>query len=593
MSHHLDEPTGYSAGYAAHSHPDFRDPTDDSYGREYEDLENSYHAAGGTGPDFEEGVNDAANGISHKLDDPENYYGYQAEEAAWRKRNRDSVYQQQQDKHNKLREQGDITDFHIHEGPEFPGMPGVKSFDYSPRYSPWKSEKHPEGSWEGCPTCSDNGYGPKPVDYSDPDDNIDPFDPRLLGASRTAGDVPLWADWQHDPAHETSNPDGRAETYRADINDDHHMTVFRKNPSEVYDDDDDSDYARAEREYPHPVNMDTPWSYHVHGVGHNDNPYLKFHTPYDDNPYHTGFPDMETAQRAAESAYKTFAPGDHGSSLPDPDEQQDPFDPRLMGASRTASVYDWKQYTPGLVKELQDGGLWDGTGVDQRSWETRSDAGDHYYIRPAGSVVNTLDHDHPMKHDGDPTHWEVDHLPPEYGHDPEGYFGDIYGPTALNKYAEPVEGVHPHGFSSPEHAMDWVKSRHPEESFDPDDKQDPFDPRLMGASRLDPADIYRLAGDGLSYEDTMKLIDEQLAAGEADRHHDWDSDYSVPEPGVERLNPVELNHSGVGDGLQCDHCQGQANNAFEVNHASVGDDYKGKFCDGCLRDLVPSWYGNV
>jgi hypothetical protein len=179
MSHHLDEPTGYSAGYAAHSHPDFRDPTDDSYGREYEDLENSYHAAGGTGEDFEEGVNDAANGISHKLDDPENYHGYQAEEAAWRKRNRDSVHQQQQDKHNRLREQGDITDFNIHEGPEFPGMPGVKKFDYSPRYSPWKSEKHPEGSWEGCPTCSDNGYGPKPVDYVDPDD--DPFDPRRLG----------------------------------------------------------------------------------------------------------------------------------------------------------------------------------------------------------------------------------------------------------------------------------------------------------------------------------------------------------------------------------------------------------------------------
>jgi hypothetical protein len=35
--------------------------------------------------------------------------------------------------------------------------------------------------------------------------------------------------------------------------------------------------------------------------------------------------------------------------------------------------------------------------------------------------------------------------------------------------------------------------------------------RIFDASRLDPADIYRLAGDGLSYEDTMKLIDEQLA----------------------------------------------------------------------------------
>ena len=52
------------------------------------------------------------------------------------------------------------------------------------------------------------------------------------------------------------------------------------------------------------------------------------------------------------------------------------------------------------------------------------------------------------------------------------------------------------------------------EGFDPDEHQDPFDPRLLGASRLDPADIYRLAGDGLSYEDTMKYINEQLAAGD-------------------------------------------------------------------------------
>lgn len=150
---------------------------------------------------------------------------------------------------------------------------------------------------------------------------------------RTAGG-PLWGNWQRDPTRESNSPDGRAETYLAEINDDHHMTVFRKNPSEVYDDDDDSDYARAERAYPHPVSMDTPWSYHIHGVGHNDNPYLKFHTPYDDNPHHTGFPDRETAQRAAEAAYQTFAPGGYGPSQPDPDEQQDPFDPRLMGASR-------------------------------------------------------------------------------------------------------------------------------------------------------------------------------------------------------------------------------------------------------------------
>lgn len=198
LAHLINEPTGYSAGYAAHHHPDFRDPTDDSYGREYEDLEQSYHNAGGSGPDFEEGVLDAANGISHKLDAPEDYHAYQAEEQAWRKRNRDSVNQQMQDKHNRLREQGDITDFRIHEGPEMPQLPGVRGFDYTPVHSPWKSQQHPEGSWEGCPTCN-KGYGPEPLHYSDPDDDPDPFDPRIIGASRrTAGeDINLPPDQPH------------------------------------------------------------------------------------------------------------------------------------------------------------------------------------------------------------------------------------------------------------------------------------------------------------------------------------------------------------------------------------------------------------
>lgn len=341
--------------------------------------------------------------------------------------------------------------------------------------------------------------------------------PNKEALRRLAGESgQLWGDWQNDPSGESGSPNGRAETYRADITDDHHMTVFRKNSPPVYDDDDTDElgqaYAEAERLYPHPVNMDTPWSYHLHGVGHNDNPYLKFHTPYDDNPHHTGFPDRETAQRAAEAAYQTFAPGGHGPSASDPDDQQDPFDPRLLGASRTASVYDWKPYTPTLIGELQDNNLWDGGGVDQRSWETRSKAGDHYYIRPAGAIFNELPADHPHRWTGDPNHWEVDHLPPEYGHDPEGYMGDIYGPTAMHSLTRPVEGVGPEGFSSMQHAMDWVAARHPEEGFDPDDHQDPFDPRLLGASR-------RLAAN----EDLLGQLHGEF--------HDW-----YAEHGNEKLN---------------------------------------------------------
>jgi hypothetical protein len=230
-----------------------------------------------------------------------------------------------------------------------------------------------------------------------------------------------------------------------------------------------------------------------------------------------------------------------------------------MQPNRQASVYDWKPYTPSLVQELKDNDLWDGSGVDMRAWQTRSDAGDHYYIRPAGSLFNTLPDDHPHKHTGDRGHWEVDHLPPEYGHDPEGYIGDIYGPTALNKNAEPVDGVSPHGFDSMQHAMDWVQSRHPEESFNPDDRQDPFDPRLIGAgrrvvARLDPADIYRLAGDGMSWDDTMRYIDETLTEGEKTNLDDYFNDDYLdgPHPGT---LPRPGQHADPDDPI-CPTCNG-------------------------------------
>lgn len=53
---------------------------------------------------------------------------------------------------------------------------------------------------------------------------------------------------------------------------------------------------------------------------------------------------------------------------------------------------------------------------------------------------------------------------------------------------------------------------------------------------LDLADIYRLAGDGMSYEDTMAYIDQVLAEGEPYhnhstlRHPDFDPPRLKPEP---------------------------------------------------------------
>jgi hypothetical protein len=50
---------------------------------------------------------------------------------------------------------------------------------------------------------------------------------------------------------------------------------------------------------------------------------------------------------------------------------------------------------------------------------------------------------------------------------------------------------------------------------------------------LDMADIYRLAGDGMSYEDTMRYIDEALAGGEPEDHSDYSTDYYVDAPSNE------------------------------------------------------------
>jgi hypothetical protein len=105
------------------------------------------------------------------------------------------------------------------------------------------------------------------------------------------------------------------------------------------------------------------------------------------------------------------------------------------------------------------------------------------------------------------------------------------------------------------------------EGFDPDDTQDPFDPRLMGASRLDPADIYRLAGDGLSYEDTMKMIDKQLSEGPQN-----EDPYASPH-------------------IECRYCDGPATHGMK-NY--VGDEFP--VCESCLNhehldhgDAVEHW----
>lgn len=148
LAHHLDEPTGYNAGYAAYHHPAFAGDWDKA-------EEAFYVGAGGKGTKFEDGFEDAQNGLPSQLDQVEKRY----------KPLREVADDLRQRRHNDMSDMGDLT---VNEH----GMP---------TRTEGPSTGHPKGSWEGCPTCNprqDMGSG----DYQDPDENIDPFDPRLIGA---------------------------------------------------------------------------------------------------------------------------------------------------------------------------------------------------------------------------------------------------------------------------------------------------------------------------------------------------------------------------------------------------------------------------
>lgn len=152
LAHHLDEPTGYNAGYAAYHHPAFAGDWDKA-------EEAFYVGAGGKGTKFEDGFEDAQNGLPSQLDQVEKRY----------KPLREVADDLRQRRHNEFSDMGDLT---VNEH----GMPARTQ---------GPSADHPKGSWEGCPTCNPKkGMGDS--DYSDPDENVDPFDPRIIGAALKA-----------------------------------------------------------------------------------------------------------------------------------------------------------------------------------------------------------------------------------------------------------------------------------------------------------------------------------------------------------------------------------------------------------------------
>jgi hypothetical protein len=86
---------------------------------------------------------------------------------------------------------------------------------------------------------------------------------------------------------------------------------------------------------------------------------------------------------------------------------------------------------------------------------------------------------------------------------------------------------------------------------------------------LDMADIYRLAGDGMSWEDTISHIDKVLAEGEGHDLHDVPgADYFAPE------------HSGYYDHSDIvDHCRDCGGDGVDWNGVPSGED--GNLCASC------------
>lgn len=181
--------------------------------------------------------------------------------------------------------------------------------------------------------------------------------------------------------------------------------------------------------------------------------------PYDKNHYHIsllptedikkivqqgpGHPDYDLAVRHLQDrrdeiqrGIDSFSVG--GYSIADPDEDQDPFDPRIIGAAR------------------QHGGL-----------RVVASPGHELHVFPPHEVPEI-------------THRSGDTIVPATGTDLHEWVHTLWG--------EPVN----QGFArSHEEALAAAEASHRElaDGFDPDKEQDPFDPRLIGASRRTAEDM--------------------------------------------------------------------------------------------------------
>jgi hypothetical protein len=427
LSHHLAEPTGYSAGYAARLHPAF---IDGGGYPNYSDAEEAYYGhAGGTGPEFEDGYDDASGDLPHKIDQPEDYAAHHGGQADHKKRMRQMVNDQRQQEHNTLRSMGDFT----------------VTDDFLPSRTPWNSTEHPEGSWEGCPTCNPR-HEMASDDYTDPDDNIDPFDPRLIGAARQAQLSPEDADdgfWssghQSLPGDPTPEDYQRAKDWKNQLSDEH-LNWFDGDDQSA--DEDFGNYLRDPANY---VALPLP----------------SRHVPHQDW---------------------------------DPDEHQDPFDPRLIGASRHHAVGE------------NYGGSWHEEHYDKNGdyvgppWP--EDMTHHLHSDPVQAPYNAGYHAawHPAFVNLDDPVGEARSAWTNAG-GPTKEIEDFS--TFEDGWEDALNGI-PHMWLSPDAHQAYLEGDNDDlrkfnpkrrqdhadavrnlgtsgSGWDPDDSQDPFDPRLIGA----------------------------------------------------------------------------------------------------------------
>lgn len=537
LAHHLDEPTGYSAGYAAYHHPAFA-------GDWHRAEEAFYVDAGGEGLKFEDGFEDAQNGLPHQPDQVSKRY----------KPLRDVADQLRQQKHNTLSEMGDLTvDEHGR-----------------PTRSEGPSAKHPSGSWEGCPTCSPKkGMGDS--DYTDPDENIDPFDPRIIGAAleatRYAGAV---------MRRTAAGPDEPHDDWRPRYGDDPKIQEW------------------------HPPFGETHAGYHIWQAGGGNNPvvwgathhgtyegtetfndYPDFEMPVyslnhdDDEPERLGlFRTPEQAQAAAEKHYEQNYKnrpkmdgldvdrvmrehGDQpraGTGLGDDEDYSRIFDAvrralRQATAALRRVAFDWKP-DPDYTDDMETVNahltrLENGHEMRVGRWPDRDDGSHRWW-------------------------WQI------YTHAPDYNLGGHFGAGQLtreeaqaaaeNQYRQQYPlGTDTGGHKSQigDSGVDYEKLINPRADLGDEDYGHIFG--MLRQAGLDMADIIRLAGDGMSWEDTMAHIDDVLAEGEDHDLHNFPGSGQLPTNVHDVMSEEYLNgpHPGTlpRPGLQyyyhdgvCDHC---------------------------------------